>query len=147
MITKNSISMKGCGKWFAAVAVFGFFLAPVFQADVSAGSFKHLKAPDSAADCYECHKLHTPRIAQNWYESKHGFGLMKCFVCHGQPDGKGSVPFAVVPDVKTVCRKCHEPAMKRMEKKFGIDPDCYTCHPFHQNSLHHDAYGRTESRK
>ena len=144
---KISISMKGYGKWIAVVAVAGFFLAPSFQADVSAGSFQHLKAPDDAADCYECHKLHTPRVAQNWYESKHGVALMKCFVCHGQPDGQGSVPWAVVPDPKTVCRKCHEPAMIRMEKKFGMEPNCYSCHPFHVNSMHHEAYGRTESKE
>ncbi len=114
--------------------------------NASAKSIKHLKAPDDAADCYTCHQKVTPRVAQNWYESKHGVALMKCFVCHGQPDGKGSVPFAVVPDAETVCRKCHEPAMKRMAQKFGIKPDCYSCHPFHQNSLHHKAYGKSESK-
>ena len=114
--------------------------------NASAKSIKHLKAPDDAADCYTCHQKVTPRVAQNWYESKHGVALMKCFVCHGQPDGKGSIPFAVVPDAATVCRKCHEPAMKRMAQKFGIKPDCYKCHPFHQNSLHHKAYGKSESK-
>ncbi len=123
-----------------------FFI--VFSATwISAQSIKHLKAPDDAADCYECHQKVTPRIAQNWYEGKHGVALMKCFVCHGQPDGKGSIPFAVVPDAGSVCRKCHEPAMMRMEKKFGIEPDCYSCHPFHQNSLHHEAYKKSESKK
>ncbi len=112
-----------------------------------ADSFKHLNAPDDAADCYACHQLVTPRVAQNWYESKHGVQLMKCFVCHGQPDGKGSVPFAVVPDAETVCRKCHAPAMERMVKKFGVDPNCYGCHLFHQNSLHHEAYKKSESKK
>jgi hypothetical protein len=114
--------------------------------EASAKSIKHLKAPDDAADCYTCHQKVTPRVAQNWYESKHGMALMKCFVCHGQPDGKGSIPFAVVPDAGTVCRKCHEPAMKRMVNKFGIKPDCYTCHPFHVNSLHHEAYKKSESK-
>jgi len=114
--------------------------------NTSAKTIKHLKAPDDAADCYTCHQKVTPRVAQNWYESKHGVALMKCFVCHGQPDGKGSIPFAVVPDVATVCRKCHEPAMMRMTKKFGIEPDCYSCHPFHQNSLHHEAYKKSESK-
>ena len=115
--------------------------------NVSAESIKHLKAPDDAADCYTCHQKVTPRVAQNWYESKHGVALMKCFVCHGQPDGKGSIPFAVVPDAATVCRKCHEPAMIRMAKKFGVDPNCYECHPFHQNSMHHEAYKKSTSKK
>ncbi len=118
-----------------------------FATQVSAVSVKHLHAPDDAADCYTCHQKVTPRVAQNWYESKHGVALMKCFVCHGQPDGKGSIPFAVVPDARSVCRKCHEPAMLRMESKFGIDPNCYVCHPFHQNSMHHDAYKKSISKK
>ncbi len=130
----------------AGVAATALLLSCV-ASDALAKSIKHLNAPDDAADCYACHKIVTPRVAQNWYESKHGFQLMKCFVCHGQTDGKGSVPFAVVPDAGTVCRKCHEPAMKRMAEKFGVDPNCYECHPFHQNSLHHDAYKKSESKK
>ncbi len=107
----------------------------------------HLIAPDSAADCYECHKLATPRIAQNWQESKHGVVLMKCFVCHGEPGGKGSVPFTVSPD-PVICSKCHDPAMQRMKEKFGVKAQqCYSCHPFHQNSLHHDAYSKSASKK
>lgn len=138
---KNKILIPGLiSTAFAAL----FFC--VLASQTYAGSIKHLKAPDDAADCYECHKKVTPRVAQNWYESKHGVALMKCFVCHGQPDGKGSIPFMVVPEPKAVCRKCHEPAMIRMEKKFGIEPDCYKCHIFHQNSLHHDAYKKSESK-
>ncbi len=122
---------------------FCFFVGNIFAATV-----KHLKAPDDAADCYACHQKVTPRVAQNWYESKHGVALVKCFVCHGQPDGKGSIPFAVVPDAATVCRKCHEPAMIRMEKHLEAGAaQCYECHPFHQNSMHHDAYKKSTSKK
>ncbi len=115
--------------------------------NVSAKGVKHLTAPDSAADCYECHKLVTPRVAQNWMESKHGVVLMKCFVCHGEPGGQGSVPFTVEPD-PAICAKCHDPAMQRMKDKFGVKAkDCYSCHPFHQNSLHHDAYSKSSTKK
>ena len=120
--------------------------AILWSTATSATPLKHLVAPDSAADCYECHKKATPKIAEDWYQSKHGVQLMKCFVCHGQPDGKGSVPWAVVPSPKAVCRKCHDPAMQRMQKKYGLEPDCYACHPFHQNSLHHDAYKKSASK-
>ncbi len=108
---------------------------------------EHLKSPDAASDCYLCHVKATPKIAQDWYESKHGMILIKCFVCHGQPDGKGSVPFAVNPDVDTTCRKCHDPAIKRMEAKFGLPLNCTECHPFHQNPIHHKAYAKTVSKK
>ena len=49
---------------------------------------KHLDA-DMIGDCYGCHLKVTPQVAQDWYESKHGVTLVRCQVCHGQPDGKG----------------------------------------------------------
>ncbi len=143
---KRSGLKKIRGRQWALPAVAAALFTVCCTSFVSAGQIKHLKAPDSAADCYECHKKATPKVAQDWLESKHGVALMKCFVCHGQPDGQGSVPWAVVPNPRTVCRKCHEPAMKRMEEKYGLEPNCYKCHPFHQNSLHHKAYGKSESK-
>ena len=107
---------------------------------------KHLESPDTASDCFECHIKATPKITQDWQESKHGVMLVKCFVCHGQPDGKGSVPYAVNPDVNATCRKCHDPSMKKMIEKYGLDAECNTCHPFHHNSLHHKAYTKTKAK-
>jgi len=143
---KNLLVVQQYGKLLGLLLVSICVLALSSTVALSSG-VKHLKAPDDAADCYECHKKATPKVAQDWYESKHGVALMKCFVCHGQPDGKGSVPWAVVPDPQSVCRKCHDPAMKRMEAKFGMKPNCYKCHPFHQNSLHHAAYQKSGSSK
>jgi hypothetical protein len=108
---------------------------------------KHLETTESASDCYSCHVKSTPKIAQDWFESKHGVMLVKCFVCHGQPDGKGSIPFTVNPDVNTTCRKCHDPSIKKMEEKYGLEPKCNSCHPFHNNSLHHKAYSKTKAKK
>jgi len=108
---------------------------------------KHLENTDTASDCFECHIKATPKLAQDWYESKHGVILVKCFVCHGQPDGKGSVPFAVDPDVNMTCRKCHDPSIQRMEDKYGVELNCKKCHPFHNNSLHHDAYVKPVAKK
>ena len=111
-------------------------------------AFDHLKTPEEAQiDCYACHLKITPKLAQDWFESKHGVVLVKCFVCHGQPDNKGAIPFAVTPSVDGICRRCHDPAITRMQTKFGAQAKCYDCHPFHQNSMHHDAYARTESKK
>lgn len=108
---------------------------------------EHLKAPEALSDCYECHSKATPKVAQDWFESKHGVMLVKCFVCHGQPDGKGSVPFSRDPDVSQTCRKCHDPSINRMESKYGLEPKCNDCHPFHNNSLHHKAYTKTKAKK
>ena len=107
----------------------------------------HLKSPDEASDRFKCHIKSTPKVAQDWYESKHGVMLVKCFVCHGQPDGTGSIPYAVNPDVNIICRKCHDPSIKDMEKKYGLKPVCNDCHPFHNNSLHHQAYVKPVSKK
>ncbi len=108
---------------------------------------KHLESPEEAGDCYTCHVKTTPKIAQDWYESKHGVMLVKCFVCHGQPDGKGSIVYSANPDPNYICRRCHDPAVNKMEEKYGMRPECNDCHKYHSNSVHHDAYGRTESKK
>jgi len=132
-------------KWLlaACLCLCGSFL--VFS-QAGAAALKHLIPTEDAYDCYACHKVTTPKIAQDWFESKHGVMLVKCFVCHGQPDGKGSVPWTVNPDPKAVCQKCHDPAMKRMVAKYGMNLDCNKCHPVHQNSIHHDAYTKTVSK-
>ncbi len=115
--------------------------------NVRCEAVKHLESPEQVSDCYECHLKSTPKVAQDWLESKHGVMLVKCFVCHGQPDGKGSVKWAVDPDVDTTCRKCHDPSIKKMQEKYGVPLNCNECHPFHNNSLHHEAYEKTKSKK
>jgi len=134
----------------AGIAAFGvsyFIYFNLAFPEVKCAAVKHLESPETASDCYECHIKATPKIAQDWYESKHGVALVKCFVCHGQPDGKGSVPYAVDPDVDTTCRKCHDPSIQRMEATYGLEPKCNDCHPFHHNSLHHEAYVKTIAKK
>ena len=148
---QNRGSLK---KWLliGAVAVlvfgllFGLYVKMAFP-KVRCEAVMHLESPEQASDCYECHVKATPKVTQDWYESKHGVMLVKCFVCHGQPDGKGSVPYAVNPDVDATCRKCHDPSIKKMEEKYGLNPVCTECHPFHNNSLHHEAYVKPESKK
>ncbi len=110
-------------------------------------AIKHVEAPETLTDCLECHVKTTPKTAQDWQESKHGVMLVKCFVCHGQPDGKGSVPFTVNPDVDATCRKCHDPSITKMQNKYGVKENCKECHPFHNNSLHHAAYEKTKAKK
>ena len=98
---------------------------------------KHLDSPEALADCYECHLKATPKVAQDWYESKHGVQLVKCFMCHGQPDGKGSLPFAAKPARRHHLHRCHDTSIQEMEAKYGLQPRLLECHPFHQNSIHH----------
>ena len=143
------------GKWFIILPLVcitilgGIFLAYIKMVfpETRCEFATHLESPDDTADCFECHIKATPKIAQDWYESKHGVILVKCFVCHGQPDGKGSVPYAVDPDVNATCRKCHDPSINRMEHTYGLKLNCNKCHPFHQNSLHHKAYVKPIAKK
>lgn len=142
------------GKWSAVAVLAVIFVAAGMYVYVMAAypenrcEAKHLTDDSKmAGDCYACHVKTTPKIAQDWYEGKHGVLLVKCFVCHGQPDGKGSVAFSANPDPDTVCRKCHDPAVNRMEEKYGLRPQCNDCHPYHQNSIHHEAFQKTESKK
>ncbi len=129
------------GLVLAAAAVAGFFIYidkafPTVRCEAA----KHLTMPETLSDCYTCHAKTTPAVAQDWKESKHGALLVKCVVCHGQPDGKGSIPFAVKPSPQAICSRCHEPAMNRMVQKFGTLQACETCHPRHQNPMHSNAY-------
>ena len=150
----ESSSKIRAGKWLsisaacigAFVILFFVYLNLAFP-KAKSGTIKHLESPDNVSDCFECHIKATPKIAQDWYESKHGVILIKCFVCHGQPDGKGSVPYAVNPDVNATCRKCHDLSMQKMIAKYGLNPDCNECHPFHHNSLHHEAYVKPIAKK
>ena len=122
------------------VLVGGYFLymAWAFPA-VRCEAAKHLDAPQMAGDCYACHVKATPRVAQEWYESKHGVTLVRCQTCHGMPDGKGSLPFTRTPGVE-VCARCHSLSISHMEAKFGKRNDCSSCHPYHQSTMHGGAY-------
>ncbi len=127
--------------------IFAFAYISFAFPKVRCEAVKHLESPEQVSDCYECHVKSTPKTAQDWLESKHGVMLVKCFVCHGQPDGKGSLPWAVDPDVDATCRKCHDPSINKMQKKYGLELNCSECHPFHNNSLHHRAYEKTKAKK
>ena len=75
--------------------------------------------------CSECHKSETPDIYNQWYESLHGIGMVKCYECHGTFEN-----LAVVPD-KSVCGVCHSAAMT----KCPADKPCWDCHQPHTFKL------------
>ncbi len=137
------------GLALAVVAVAGFFwyLDKAFP-KVRCEAAKHLDAPEALNDCYTCHAKTTPVVAQDWKDSKHGVLLVKCVVCHGEPNGKGSIPFAAKPSAKEICARCHEPAMNRMVQKYGELMSCDPCHPRHQNPMHRNVFeARTATTK
>ena len=137
--------MQSPKKWLIAslaglAAVGGYFAYMAWAFPDVRCEGKHLTAPESMqGDCYGCHLKATPRVAQEWYESKHGVMLVRCQTCHGLPDGSGSIPFSAAPG-KDICARCHSAAIESMEAKFGRRDDCSTCHPYHQSPMHGDAY-------
>jgi hypothetical protein len=130
-----------------ALAYFSYLSLAFSGTRCTWGQAQHGEVTDAQSDCYACHKKVTPKIAQDWNESKHGMLLVKCYVCHGLPDGKGAVPFSAKPDAKVACQRCHAPAIERMYTKFGVREGCNSCHGFHTNSLHHDAYAKSVSKQ
>jgi hypothetical protein len=139
-------------KWLTTVAVAIGFLAALGLGFFNMafpkqrfGDFEHLVIPDSVVGCYSCHAKMTPKLAHDWYESRHRVEMVECFDCHGQPDGTGDLPFAANPDQRAVCGECHEPAIQHAEARFGLQLDCGGCHPFHQNALHRAAGEGPES--
>ena len=123
----------------AAAAGFIVYLNMAFP-EARCEAVDHLTAPDDLSDCYSCHAKVTAAVAQDWKESKHGVLLVKCFVCHGQPDGQGAIPFTATPSYGNICSRCHEPSMNRMAAKFGEIQSCVICHPRHQNPMHRAAF-------
>lgn len=121
----------GAGAYFAYIS----WAFPPVKCEAA----KHLDAPERMGDCYGCHVKSSPKVAQEWYESKHGITLVRCQTCHGQPDGKGSIPFTRTPGVD-ICARCHSLSIERMEAKFGKRDDCATCHQAHQGPMHGSAY-------
>ena len=137
-VSKKSLII---GAVLVIAAVGGFFLyINIAFPKVRCEAAKHLEAPETLSDCYTCHAKSTNVVAQDWKDSKHGALLVKCVVCHGQPDGKGFIPFSAKPTPQAICARCHEPAMKRMEQKYGELLSCEPCHPRHQNPMHRNAY-------
>ena len=141
-------------KWLVTVAAASGVLAGIALGVFSmafpkqrSGDFEHLVIPASITDCYACHAKMTPKLAHDWHESEHGVKLVKCFACHGRPDGTGTIPFTAQPDQRAVCGECHASAIRHAEANFGIDLDCNRCHPFHQNSLHRAASERSRSQR
>lgn len=101
---------------------------------------KNLTYPETFSDCVDCHMLKTPEIVDDWYDSKHGIMLVKCGTCHGDPSGNGSLSFRAKPG-DDICTKCHAPAVERMKEKHSESTlSCVSCHPYHQNPIHSNAY-------
>jgi Class III cytochrome C family len=75
--------------------------------------------------CFECHEDATPEIYQEWYDSLHGIGMVKCYQCHGTYENMQTEPPA------SACAVCHADMVEKCPK----DKKCAACHNAHTFKL------------
>lgn len=61
-------------------------------------------------DCVQCHQQVTPRIVQDWEQSKHSQDIndVSCSVCHGEEHTSGADVHKAEPVRPQTCQTCHE---------------------------------------
>ena len=77
-----------------------------------------LSAQEQYIACDQCHAENTPDLHKQWFESRHGVAMVKCYQCHGTFE-----TFRVTPR-REDCAVCHE----NMMKKCPQDKACWQCH-------------------
>jgi hypothetical protein len=82
------------------------------------GKHPEITEQEKLLPCAECHQQATPEVYDQWFNSLHGIGMVKCYQCHGTYEN-----FTVEPAV-SVCATCHE----KMIAKCPKDKKCWACH-------------------
>ena len=77
-----------------------------------------LTAQEQYIACEQCHADTTPELHKEWFDSRHGVAMVKCYQCHGTFE-----TFRVTPK-RQDCAACHE----NMMKKCPPDKACWQCH-------------------
>ena len=85
-----------------------------------------LTEQEKLTPCAQCHQEVTPVVYNEWYQSRHGIGNVKCFQCHGTYEN-----FELKPSVSH-CASCHAQEVSKAPK----DKYCGVCHPAHKFSVH-----------
>ncbi|MFA5700547.1 MAG: hypothetical protein WC913_04645 [Desulfuromonas sp.] len=80
-----------------------------------------MSAQEKLRPCVECHKEVTPEIYTQWYNSRHGIDIVKCYQCHGTYEQMYKVPPV------SQCAICH--AGETMNNP-SAQP-CWDCHLEH----------------
>jgi len=101
---------------------------PFFSGNVEAKESKghpDLSEQEQLIPCSQCHKAETPDLHDQWYNSRHGIGMVKCYQCHGTFEN-----LVAIPD-RSTCGFCHNAALE----KCPSDKPCWECHPAHKFEL------------
>ena len=82
------------------------------------GKHPKLSEQEKYIACDQCHLETTPELHKEWFDSRHGVAMVKCYQCHGTFE-----TFRVTPK-RQDCAVCHE----NMMKKCPQDKTCWQCH-------------------
>ena len=85
-------------------------------------SHPELSEAEMLIPCSTCHQENTPDIHQQWYDSVHGVGMVKCYQCHGTFE-----TFKVTPTIQD-CAVCHNGLTKEDHTEGKL---CWECHAPH----------------
>nr|WP_320012102.1 multiheme C-type cytochrome [uncultured Desulfobulbus sp.] len=84
-----------------------------------------LSAQEQYIPCAQCHQESTPELYQQWFDSRHGLAMVKCYQCHGTFE-----TFRLTP-TRQDCAVCHE----NMMDKCPQDKPCWDCHLPHDFTI------------
>ena len=84
-----------------------------------------LSEQEKYIDCAQCHAENTSQLHQEWFASRHGVAMVKCYQCHGTFE-----TFHITP-TRQDCAVCHE----NMLQKCPQDKPCWQCHIPHSFQL------------
>lgn len=80
-----------------------------------------LSAQEKLLPCFQCHQESTPDIYDEWFNSLHGIGMVKCYQCHGTYENMKTEPAA------SDCMVCHAD----QTQKCSQGKKCWSCHNAH----------------
>ena len=115
---KKIVAVLAVGLLLTGLAFGMAVAAPAKKAAKPAPAHPKLSAVEMLVDCAECHKEATPEVEKQWYDSKHGLAMVKCYQCHGTFE-----KFTVTPARET-CAACHAGQLKKCTQ----DKACWQCH-------------------
>lgn len=89
--------------------------------DAVASAHPELSEQEKLLPCSQCHQEATPDIYDEWFNSLHGIGMVKCYQCHGTYENMKTEPAA------SDCMVCHADQIEKCPQ----DKKCWSCHNAH----------------
>ncbi len=107
---------------FAVATLAALTACAGLQLAATQGGHPPLSEQEMLIACSDCHRTTTPSVYNEWYDSTHGIGNVKCYQCHGTYEN-----LQVTPDMSQTCGSCHA---DKLGEHTG-DQSCWECHTVH----------------